>query len=566
MKKISTMFILILLMGSLFSQGVSVDEANKVLNDRGEVYFAFSVSDSEIDRDNLLILSRLISIDRVDGNKVIAYANKKGFDSFVNYNYEFDVLTPPSMMDRSILENTSHQRNTDSWDYYPNWNEYLDIMNQFVSDYPELCELVSLGTSNEGRGIYCIHINNNLGVEQNEPEFLYTSSIHGDELAGYILTLRYIDYLLTNYNTDPEIKNLVDNIDIWINPLANPDGTFAGGNSSVWGATRFNSQYVDLNRNYEDPQDGPHPDGNPWQTETLLFMDFAEQHDFVMSANMHGGAEVINYPWDTWWKLHADTDWWEYVSREYADLAHENGWPGYLTDLDNGVTNGAAWYSISGGRQDYMNYFHHTREVTMELSSNKMPSESQLNNFWDANYKSLLAYMKQVQYGFSGVITNSVNNNPIEAKVEIVNHDEDNSWVFSNLPLGNYNRLIKAGSYDVTFSADGYYDQIIDVNVVDDENLELDVQLVPIDAFESEYTSASIISIYPNPTNSELFLELEKEVVDLELTDISGRLLYSSDKANVITKINVDSYNQGVYLLSFSFKGHRFTEKIFINR
>jgi len=43
--------------------------------------------------------------------------------------------------------------------------------------------------------------------------------------------LRLADYLLENYTSDLKVKDLVDNLEIWINPLANPDGTYNSGNS-----------------------------------------------------------------------------------------------------------------------------------------------------------------------------------------------------------------------------------------------------------------------------------------------------------------------------------------------
>ena len=85
----------------------------------------------------------------------------------------------------------------------------------------------------------------------------------------------------------------MNGLDIWINPLANPDGCYHGGNSSVSGATRYNANSVDLNRNFADPDDGPHPDGNSYQPETNIFMAFADTMHFTMSANFHGGAELM---------------------------------------------------------------------------------------------------------------------------------------------------------------------------------------------------------------------------------------------------------------------------------
>ena len=492
MRKFCLILIISLISGLVFGQLNNVQQALETIKDRGEVYFKF---DSKIITSSIILdLNSIISIDNISNNEVFAYANFNQFDKFLKYGIDIEVLTPPSMVHKSILDNSTKSREIGSWDYYPNWSEYNTIMNQFVASFPNLCELVTIGTSTLGKDLLCIHINNDLTSDQPEPEFLYTSSMHGDELAGYVLSLRLIDYLLENYGTDPDVTLMVDNIDIWINPLANPDGTFAGGDNSVWGATRGNANFVDLNRNYPDPEDGPHPDGNAWQAETIDFMDFAADMDFVMSSNFHGGAEVVNYPWDTWPTLAADNDWWVFVSREYADLVHSNGWPGYFTDLNNGITNGYAWYSIDGGRQDYMNYFHNCREMTLELSNAKTPPESQLNNYWDANYKSLLAYLNQVRNGLSGTVTNALTGDGVPAMVWIDGHDMDNSEIYANLPFGNYNRLLKQGNYNVTYSALGYYDQTINVSITDDQSSTLDVFMIPLGTLISNFEASTNIT------------------------------------------------------------------------
>jgi len=173
-------------------------------------------------------------------------------------------------------------------------------------------------------------ISDNVNVEEDEPEVMYTSTMHGDETTGYVLMLRLIDSLLSTYGSDSLVTRLVDSCEIWINPLANPDGTYYGGNSSVYSARRYNANNVDLNRNYPDPEDGDHPDGNSWQAETVAFMAFAEAHSLVISTNIHGGAEVLNYPWDTWSQRHADDNWWIDISRMFADTVHAYSPAGYL--------------------------------------------------------------------------------------------------------------------------------------------------------------------------------------------------------------------------------------------
>lgn len=479
MKKYNVLLALFLFINQLlFAQNSQPDDAFKILKERGEIYFSFPVDINLTTPGMLDQLSRLISIDKVQKNEVYAYANRKEFLNFLELGINFNALAPPSMLLQPRMLEAKEASVRSTWDFYPTYSAYIAIMNQFASDYPDLCEVVTIATLPSTRQLLCIHINDSLGYDQNEPEFLYTSSIHGDETTGYVLMLHLVDYLLENYGTDDQVTNLVKNMDIWINPLANPDGTYAGGDNSIYGATRYNANSVDLNRNYPDPEDGPHPDGNEYQPETQAFMDFAAGHDFVMSANFHGGAEVLNYPWDTWPRLAADNAWWVYVCRQYVDTVHAYSPSGYMTDLNNGITNGYAWYSISGGRQDYMNYFQRCREVTAEISSVKLLPANQLEAHWEYNYRSLLKFMEQSLYGVTGTVTNAANGAPVPAKVSIAGHDMDNSEVYATLPVGNYHRLLKAGTYDLTFSAFGYVSKTINDVLVTDENTTLvNVQL-----------------------------------------------------------------------------------------
>ena len=434
-------------------------DAEQILESRKEVFFKFQYNGQQ---EILNKAANFVSIDKAIEDKwAYAYANKDGFAKFRELGLNYTLLYNPSQLIDPEMWSPRDKEIYD-WDEYPTYEGYVDMMVQFETDHPDLCRVDTIGTTVDGRKLLVAKVTNNPDEDENEPEFFYTSTMHGDETAGYVLMLRYIDHLLTNYGENDRITNLVDNMEIYINPNANPDGTYASGNNTVSGATRSNANGVDLNRNFPDPDDGQHPDGNEWQPETIAFMDFADQHDFVMSANFHGGAEVVNYPWDTWEQHHADHNWYQFVSHEYADTAQLYSPSGYMNEYNDGITNGYDWYSISGGRQDYMNYFQRCREVTIEVSQTKLLPENQLEDHWDYNYRSFLNYMEQATYGISGVVTDADTGEPLMAEVIIENHDEDYSSVFTSMPVGNYYRPIEEGTYDVTFTSDCHEDETIE--------------------------------------------------------------------------------------------------------
>ncbi len=508
-------------------------------------------------------LSKIVSIDKVEGFDVTAYVNRKQFSKFLKTGYDYEVV--PRVVPKGI-KMSDNVKEAKNWDSYPTYETYVQLMYDFENAYPNLCKIYDIGTTVDGRKILFAKISDNVNEREAEPQFMYTSTMHGDETTGYILMLHLIDYLLTNYRSNSEVRNLVNNLEIWINPLANPDGTYAGGNDNVWGSTRYNANWVDLNRNFPDPEDGPHPDGESYQPETQAMMALAEANNFIMSANFHGGAEVVNYPWDTWAQLHPDDNWFRFVSREYADSAHAHSPSGYMTDLNDGITNGYAWYTISGGRQDYMNYYRHCREVTIELSSIKTLPEDELLNHWEYNRVSFLHYMEQSLYGIQGIVTDSTTGEPVVAKITIVGHDADGSEVYSD-STGRFSRPIKAGTYTVKVEATNYYSKTFtNVQVQDFQTTELNVQLVNIFVGvgdETIPTKFSLAQNYPNPFNPTTTIEYSipnvsakdfspQQNVQLKIYDVLGREIKTlvnekQSLGNYSVKFDASGLPSGVY-------------------
>lgn len=492
MKKI-TLAIALIFIGAihLTAQNLQKERAENYLASKGELTFTFQV---EADSDVATYTENLSLINYNPNTKtVIAWANEAQFRVFETLNIPFEVPENENEVKEAFIYDVRPLANRDAQstltfpvNSYPTYAEYAQQMQDFEDDYPGLVDMFSIGSTGQGdKELLFVKISDNVSTDEQEPKLMFTSSMHGDEIAGYPMMLSLINYILTVYNdtghTDhARVKNLVENAELWINPSANPDGTYhnSATNTSVVDARRGNGNNVDLNRNYPDNKQGAHTDGNPYQTETLHFMQLAEDNHFVISANFHGGTELVNYPFDNAYVseyTHPDGDWFENVSVEYATHCQTDANSGgtstptynnkasYMTDDDDsdvypspGVTHGAEWYRVFGGRQDYMNFYHQCREVTIELSDLKILPESSLVDYWYYNRDALLDYLTQGTYGFTSVVKDINSGDPIEATITIVGHDAYGSNTVSDLPHGDFYRPINAGTYDILIEAPCY--------------------------------------------------------------------------------------------------------------
>ena len=460
-------------------------ELGQLMRERGEYYFTLTVDNPK----EIQAISEICSVDGTDGRRVVAYANQKEYNRLLQAGFRPELQTPPSL--RANVEMWDGQ-GTYNWNKYLTYPQYVTMMESFPNKAIEgrTCTLFSLGTlsTSNHRQLLGVRINN--GSPEGKPKFLYTSTMHGDEITGMIIMLRLINELCTS--TDSQIVDLVNNLDIYIMPLTNPDGTYNGGNSTVNNAKRYNGNNIDLNRNYKDYYQGAHPDGNSYEDETIWTMAMGDENLFTMSANYHGGAEVMNYPWDATYEDHADKAWYEYVCTQYVQVARQT-YSSYMSDTySDGVTSGAEWYVITGSRQDYMNAYAQCREVTVECSSTKTPSASSLPSFWNYNRNSMLAFMEQCLKGVHGFVYDANTNQPIEGvKVTVMDHDSETSFVTTHA-VGDFHRPIKGGSYTFEFTKDGYCPYYVDVTVADGQRVELNnIQLTPGNCMVPSFTAST---------------------------------------------------------------------------
>ncbi|WP_034040555.1 M14 family zinc carboxypeptidase [Wocania ichthyoenteri] len=535
MKKITLVCAIFLLIAQItFSQNDSKAKAEKYISSKGEVTFTFKVDNSSDIEKHTKDFSIVYYNPKT---KIVkAWANEKQFRVFESKNIPFEVPKSENEVDEAFIYDNSSKTKKESLaakglantltfpvSSYPTYADYAQQMQDFEDDNPTLVEKISIGTTTQGdKELLFVKISDNVGTDEQEPKLMLTSSMHGDEIAGYPMMLSLINYILTVYadtghSDHARVKNLVENAEIWINPSANPDGTYhnSPSNTSVANARRGNANNIDLNRNYPDNVQGAHTDGEVYQVETLAFMALADANHFVIAANFHGGTELVNYPFDNAYVsqyTHPDGEWFEYTGIQYAthaqndsDAAPYNDTTYMTADDDSnvypspGVTHGAEWYRVYGGRQDYMNFYHQCKEITIELSDTKILPASQLDDYWYYNRDALLDFLTQGTYGFTGVVKDANTNNPIDATVTIVGHDAYGSHTVTDISHGDYYRPIKGGgdtdpnttgdnnataTYDILFEAPCYESfTLTNQSIANDQKIVLpDVLLVPASA------------------------------------------------------------------------------------
>lgn len=118
------------------------------------------------------------------------------------------------------------KRDVDDLSWYESYHPYDDHKQYFEElqrAFPDNSELISSGTSYEGRDIFGIHLWGKDGP--GKPAVLWHGTVHAREW----ITAPVIEYLTLNlirgYNAGDNLtQSYVDNYDFWILPFVNPDG------------------------------------------------------------------------------------------------------------------------------------------------------------------------------------------------------------------------------------------------------------------------------------------------------------------------------------------------------
>jgi len=190
-----------------------------------------------------------------------------------------------------------------------------DLAN-LAANHPATSQLFTIGTSVQGRQIQGIKISTNPAVDDSSKgDVIFVGLHHAREWLAAEMPLRLAEYLLTN--TDPNLQACMNNLQIWIIPVLNPDGyayTADPNGYRYWRKNRRDNGDgtfgVDLNRNYgfewglnsgsspntnDDTYRGPSAFSEP---EVAAFRDFvAARHNPKAMLTYHTFTEQFLRPW-----------------------------------------------------------------------------------------------------------------------------------------------------------------------------------------------------------------------------------------------------------------------------
>lgn len=336
--------------------------------------------------------------------------------------------------------------------------------------YPDLTHLYTIGQSVKGRELWVLAIAGTDATKHvvGRPEAKYVGNMHGDEVIGREMLIHYADWMLMNYGQDIEVTQFLDSTRLHILVSMNPDGFEEAEVSRTCQSFtgRENDLGFDLNRNFPD-----YFEKNIYvtQVETQAIVDWVADIQFVLSANLHGGALVANYPFDnidpeikgderSIYSPSPDDDIYRYLATVYSynhrkmHILNETKCEGKSRGFEDGITNGAEWYIAVGGMQDYNYMFGGCMELTLEISCCKYPPPEELPEYWEDNRDALMEYIKQVHRGVKGIVRNEQGTALEGAEVKIVGREVS----FRTTEEGEYWRLLLPGSYELQVSMEGY--------------------------------------------------------------------------------------------------------------
>ncbi len=349
---------------------------------------------------------------------------------------------------------------------------YLD---QVVAAHPDIAMKVTLQTGlPEGGTIYAMKISDNVTVDEDEPTYLMDGQIHAREVMTSEVMIDAIGYLTDNYGSDAQVTRWVDEMEIWIVPVVNPDGaTYVHTTDNWWRKNRSHEcgsdVGVDLNRNFEwnyracdgsddyCSSDVYHGPSAASELETQAISALQEQVRPMYYINYHTYGEYIM------WSSGCGVTDEEELLRSVGSALNE------IVENDDGQTgqwaigaSGDAIYHAPGGADDNAYGAAGAVAFTFELNSSGFQPEY-------STWRDITVQRQRVAWGYlldqtldgpsvTGHTFDADTLEPVVATYKFANHPfTSGQWPLRTDAAGRFGRAALPNSEHVmVFSASGY--------------------------------------------------------------------------------------------------------------
>lgn len=208
---------------------------------------------------------------------------------------------------------------------YRTYEQIRSLLEQTAAQHPEIAKLVDLGDSWEktqgkaNRDVLALRLGK--GKPEGKPGIIFCGNHHAREIVTPEVVLRIIEMLVGGYGQDPEMTAAIDNLDIYLVPMVNPDGHAQAARGADWrkntnlttgGGTQIgngpNGPGVDLNRNYGFKWGGPGAATSPTsatfrgpsafsEPETQAMKGLIDSRKFSFLMTYHSFSNLILWPW-----------------------------------------------------------------------------------------------------------------------------------------------------------------------------------------------------------------------------------------------------------------------------
>jgi hypothetical protein len=405
--------------------------------------------------------------------------NGPGYDHIIVYATpselaQIEALGIPYAVE--IEDLNEHSRN--SWPRmaaYHSYQEIIDLADSLATSFPGICEKYIFGYSIENRQLAALKISDNVTIDEPEPEVFFDGGIHGDEVGGPENIIRFARDLCLQYGTDPTITTLINNREIWLYLMVNPDGRYHD--------VRYNANGVDLNRDWAYMWDAWGGSSGPCsQVESKALRECMYNNQFVVHTTYHSGTEYISLPWS--YRSDQPLDW-----NHIYQLAGLYSFVSGYANLEYGQGN-SGMYPINGSTKDANYGIMGSVSWTMEISYSKHPPASQIMQYYNWNYPSMIAMIEYAGYGLEGTVTDAVTGNPVAAVIFV----NDYFPSYSDPTAGDYHKYVLPGAYSIKVVANGYQSQTINnIVVTAGSHTTTNFQLQPEDGqFVYKFSSSQI--------------------------------------------------------------------------